>query len=1054
MRKYDATAGRTNGRARLMRIAPRVWGLCLLMAVSAVAESPAVAAAMEAEALRDSGWAAHADMVFRHLKSPEMRYTNAIAQDAEGFIWLATQSGLVRWDGYRSRVYSADAPDKTALPANRVLSLATDARGRLWVGTAGGGLARYDPLRDAFEAVDLSAAGELRNVSVSAIIADGDRGLWIGTGQGLDHLELATAAINRVALGGAHVAVEALLQDGDGTLWAGTAVGLMRRVSGSDHFSPVALEVVGTATPGVRTLRRDSRGNLWIGSDGSGAFVIEAGHSEARAVLETTAASPLGSESITAILEVQPGQIWLGTAHRGIVVVDTGSAWRTRRLRYNLDQSTNLEDENIRAMFRDRSGLVWVACTMAMNVHDPRQRGISTLVGGANGDRPISGVQVPFVLATPDGRAWLSIGDAGGVDILDPLAGRVAELRADPAHPLSALPVARVLSMAMAADGEVYIGTRTGLYKSDSKGRHVTRVAIPQRAADAATWSLCFDGQVLWIGGVDGLWATTATLAGPMALLRHETAERLGNQRVTAILRGRGDTLWVGTATDLIRVNVASGEVERLPTDTADPTAFLAGYVAALLIDGQQRLWVATSEVGIQILEGRHPDGRARFHRLRRRDGLPHDDVDQLLSDLQGNIWASTDNGLVVIDPATYSMRTLGAPQGLTILQYWTNSGARTAAGELLFGGQGGLTVVRPSLVSTSYYRPPVVVTEVHAGGSAVVSSSLNGLNSPKRLDIPSDDRSLMVEFAALDYTAPEENHYGYRLRGFDKDWIITQPTRRLASYTNLPPGDYTLQLRGSGPQAPSSPEMLNLPIRVLPAWYETAGFKLLAGTLALLAVAGVMQIRTALLRHRQKELEKLVADRTAELLQRSVELRESQQQLEQIAYLDPLTGIANRRLFDSELARLTAHALRGSANFTLLLVDLDHFKQINDTLGHDAGDALLIEVGRRLVATLRLSDRIFRIGGDEFAVLLPETYDPADIEAACSRIVENLRRPFAYLDQTLKPSTTVGAACWSATMAGFDALYKSADLALYEAKAAGRGTWCISQLGRVPQNA
>jgi hypothetical protein len=103
MRKYDATAGRTNGCARLMRIAARVWGLCLLMAVCAVAESPAVAEAMEAEALRDSGWAAHADMVFRHLKSPEMRYINAIAQDAEGFIWLATQSGLVRWDGYRSR---------------------------------------------------------------------------------------------------------------------------------------------------------------------------------------------------------------------------------------------------------------------------------------------------------------------------------------------------------------------------------------------------------------------------------------------------------------------------------------------------------------------------------------------------------------------------------------------------------------------------------------------------------------------------------------------------------------------------------------------------------------------------------------------------------------------------------------------------------------------------------------------------------------------------------------------------------------------------------------
>jgi diguanylate cyclase (GGDEF)-like protein len=167
--------------------------------------------------------------------------------------------------------------------------------------------------------------------------------------------------------------------------------------------------------------------------------------------------------------------------------------------------------------------------------------------------------------------------------------------------------------------------------------------------------------------------------------------------------------------------------------------------------------------------------------------------------------------------------------------------------------------------------------------------------------------------------------------------------------------------------------------------------------------------------------------------------------QLEKIAYLDPLTGIANRRMFDSELTRLTAQALRGGAKYTLLLIDLDYFKRINDTLGHDAGDALLVEVGHRLGATLRLSDRIFRIGGDEFAVLLPETYAPSDIEAACRRIVENLRQPFDYLDQTLEPSSTVGAACWSATMAGSDAIYKYADLALYHAKAAGRGTWHVS---------
>ncbi len=1007
--------------------------------------------AVSSPAASDLRWTGQADTVFRRLTSSEMRYSNAIAQDADGFIWLATQTGLVRWDGYRSRLYTANGRDKTALPGNRVLSLGTDAEGWLWAGTASGGLARYNPERDTFDVFDLSAGGQVGHARVSAIIADGDRGLWIGTGDGTDHIDLATSAITPVPLDGANAAVEALLQDVDGKLWVGTEKGLLRRDPGSDHFNPVVLDVAGTITPGVEVLRRDSRGNLWIGTDGAGAFVIEAGQSEARAVRETALAanaSSLGGQSVTAILEVEPGQIWLGTGHAGIVVVDTGAGWRTQRLRYNVDQATSLQDDNIRAMFRDRSGLIWVACTMGLNVHDPRRHEISTLLGEPNGVGPITGSQVPFVLASPDGRVWLSIGDGGDIDIVDPVAGRVGELRADPTHPLTALPVGRVLSMATAPDGEVYIGTRFGLYRADPQGRHLARVEIPQRAPDAATWSLAFDGGVLWIGGRDGLWAATKALTGPMRVVRHETAERLGNQRVTAILRGSGRTLWVGTATNLFRLDIASDDLLRLPTDNADPTAYREGYVAALLLDQQQRLWVATPEVGIQILEGRDADGRARFHQLGMPEGLPHSDVDQLLEDAHGNIWASTDNGLVMINPSTFSMRTFGEPQGVAILQYWTNSGARTTAGELLFGGQGGLTVVRPELATPSQYRPPIVITEAHAGGSAVVSSSLNGLILPRRLDIPSADRSLMVEFSALDYTAPEENHYEYRLRGFDKEWVTTQPTRRLATYTNLPPGDYTLQLRGSGPQAPWTPKTFNLPIRVLAAWYETVGFKLLAGMLVLLAIAAMMQLRTALLRHRQRELEKVVANRTAELLQRSVELRESQRQLEKIAYVDPLTGIANRRQFDSELVHLTALALRGRASFTLLLIDLDHFKRINDSFGHDAGDAFLIEVGRRLGATLRQSDRIFRIGGDEFAVMLPETRESSDIEAACRRITDDMRPPFVYLHQTLETSTTVGAACWSAAMTGSDALYKSADLALYEAKAAGRGTWKIAPDG------
>jgi diguanylate cyclase (GGDEF)-like protein len=323
-----------------------------------------------------------------------------------------------------------------------------------------------------------------------------------------------------------------------------------------------------------------------------------------------------------------------------------------------------------------------------------------------------------------------------------------------------------------------------------------------------------------------------------------------------------------------------------------------------------------------------------------------------------------------------------------------------------------------------------------------VVASSFDGLGASARLEIAANDRSLMVEFSALDYAAPEDNHYSYRLKGFESNWIATPPTRRLATYTNLPPGNYTLQLRGSDHEPPWTPSTLDLTIRVLPAWYQTIWFRLAAGLLAVLLIAALMQLRTAVLRRRQRELQCLVAQRTAELEQRSVELRESQRQLEQMAYFDPLTGLANRRLFDKDLGHLTALSLRGTGSFTLLLIDLDRFKEINDRLGHDAGDALLIEVARRLTGVLRQSDRIFRLGGDEFAVLLAETSDPIGVETACLRIVQHLVQPFTYMNQTLQAGASIGAARCPGHASDRDALYKCADLAMYDAKRAGRNTW------------
>jgi diguanylate cyclase (GGDEF)-like protein len=989
-----------------------------------------------------SRWTGFSDPLFTHHTEAETASGTSIAQDGSQFIWVGTQNGLARWDGYHFRRYAADFQTPGALPDGFILALYVDERGRLWVGTSAGGLARYDAERDAF--VVTSSSSGLSDPAVSAITGDGNGGLWIGTGVGLDHMD-AHGVVQRAPTDPAHVyglpegSVNAILSGHDGTLWVGTPHGLWRRSAGSSAaFTFLPLGTEEGAAPTITELYQDSANRVWVATRGHGAFVIVGG--SARAVHESGAVSTLESDRVTSIMEARPGEVWLATYGGGIVVVDAQSG-TTHRIRHYPDTPLSLYDNFVYALYRDRSGLIWVSTIAATSQHDPLQQGVLTLFGATGRQDGISGKKVFVVAPMPDGRVWLGVD--GGIDIIDPTLGRLGQIVPDPAHPESALPTGRIQSIAIGDGGSVYIATQQGLYRTDTSGRHLVRVNVPDRSPTASIRELRFVGDVLWLGGeFDGLWALDLHVPEKPVVRMHDAGTRLGDPRIASIDRGAGNTLWVGTRKGLARLDMVTGEIERVPVDANDPSQLPGGFVASTLTDRRGRLWVASFGAGVQMLERRDADGRWHFRRFGLREGLPHLGVDKLLEDAQGNIWAATDDGLAVIDGKSFAIRSLQMPEGVGLRTFFTSSGAATAANEMLFGGEGGLVVVRPELVTRWEYTPPVVVTDVSAGSSRLPGGGFNRMGGAgRRLEISPNDHRLRVEFSALDYSAPGRNRYAYRLQGFDADWIATEPSSRVASYTNLPPGHYTLQLRGSNSNGAWS-QPLEMPIRVLPLWYQTLTFRLTALLITLGLVAALVHARTAYLRRRQRELQSLVTERTAELEQRSQQLRESQLQLERIAYVDPLTGLSNRRLFEKELRHGIAMVTRGGGCLTLLLLDLDGFKKINDQLGHDAGDALLVETALRLTHSVRETDHVARLGGDEFAIVLTGACELATVEVICRRILTSIAAPVSYKDATLQISASIGSVQCPSQGTETELLYKSADVALYEAKRSGRNTW------------
>jgi len=1017
---------------------------------------------------------------FQHITSADglpNEIATAVAEDGQGFIWAGTVGGVARWDGYQLRAHRFEPGRAGSLPDSVVQVMHRDTAGRMWIGTSGGGLARYEAAGERFVTTGAGPGG-LAHVSVRALADDGTGGLWVGTDGGLDHLDGSSGRVTRVLMGDdspsglAGRSVAALLLDRQGRLWVGSSSGLFRRDAGAVRFEAVRLEQAPSTlrigrgearTPMPESLLEDSAGRIWMGTDRSGAFRLDADGRTARAVQESgrpvRGEKTLSTRRVMTMVEARPGEVWIGTLGQGIVAVDVNSG-RTRRLTHQPMAAAGLPDNSVRGLLRDRQGLVWAATYGGLSRIDPRTGALLTVSSarmGATGGRVRANYSA--LLAHPDGQVWMGT-HADGIEIVDPVHGTVRALRPDATRPDTALQPDVVMSLESDDEGRVYVGSYRGLYRASADGRRVSRLRWPGRAPYASVGPVLRDGGQLWVGGLlDGLWSVDLKSGAGRAVLA-EPARQLTDLRITALARDPDGALWIGTRNGLNRLQPATGVVQQWPPGSPAEGRLAAGFVTALHFDRRGRLWVATYGGGVHLME---PGSAAapRFRRVAMAEGLPDDNVNALAEDDAGQLWASTDHGLARIDPATMKARALRRADGLVFQSYWTGSVARTAAGELLFGASGGITVVRPSLLQAWDHRPAVVVTDVHVGGRPVPPGTA------ATLQVPADANSLAVEFAALDFSAPERNRYAHRLRGYEADWVHTDARRRVASYSNLPPGDYVLELRGSNRDGVYADGMLTLPVQVQAAWHQTAAFR----AAAVLAAAGllwaVVALRTRTLQTRRRELQRLVDERTAELQAVSQALSEKSRALEEKSLVferasisDPLTGLHNRRFLteqiDSQLAACQRRAhdrppqpgAPVDTDTLFFMIDVDHFKAVNDELGHAAGDAVLVQLAQRLRVAMRESDDVVRWGGEEFLAVAHDT-DRVRADELAERIRASVAdHPFRLADgRTLAITCSVGHACWPFLPRQPQALdwlgvVDLADIGLMAAKRLGRNAW------------
>jgi diguanylate cyclase (GGDEF)-like protein len=607
----------------------------------------------------------------------------------------------------------------------------------------------------------------------------------------------------------------------------------------------------------------------------------------------------------------------------------------------------------------------------------------------------------------------------------------------------------QVQALAQVRDGSLWAAAAGTLWQF-GPGDGATRPPPLRRRIDAAAARVyrlvpAADGG-LWLCGFDGLYHLAPGAARPRRLARADGTAL--QTEVLAAAYGPDGALWVGTAVGLYRVPAGRAELHPVP---ADPAAELAHpAVTGLLWDAAGRLWLDTAVAGLHRLLAW--DGRqARFDRIGERLGaLGRPFGVNLMADAQGRIWTH----LHVYDPAADRLDALTAADGQHLGTGWFHSHAALADGRLLFGGARGLLVVEPARHAPPRDWPPLVLSELRVDDQPLRAT-------PATLVLRPGQSRFSAEFAALEYGEPGRIRYAWRLGGLDEGWVEAGADHRAATFAYLPPGRYTLEARASNRAGQWGDAVLALPVEVQPKWWQRDAVRGSALLLLALAAAALLQWRTAALRHRKAALEALVHERTAALEATTQELQRETDAAREASLTDPLTGLRNRRHLlqhiDGDVAatlrrfdEATRHGLPPPEDADLLffIVDVDHFKRVNDLHGHAAGDAVLRQFRSRLAAVFRDADHLVRWGGEEFLVVArgaQRAHAEALAERARCAVADT---PFQLDDgRALRCSCSIGFAALPLSPAhpralGWEDTVSLADAALYRVKDARRDGW------------
>lgn len=1001
-----------------------------------------------------------AELYFETLQPEEKSVAGAItamAQDKKGLVWIGTQHGLVRFDGYHYRHFKADPTKPDSLHGHFIISLLPASDGRIWIGTRSDGVAVFDPSTEKFLNFrhDEQNSQGLSGNRVTTIIEDNEGALWFATDHGLDRLkpgetEFTHFRNNPNQPGSLHDhKVLSVLQTKDNTLWVGTFNGLSRRRAGTDIFEQILSSPDQPDSLHKQPIYRiveAQDGALWLSVPTQGVVRVNpVTGSMIRLSTELAPPFQLQNQWVTAMVQVGADEMWLATNGGGISIVDSYTGQVIRHQRARQDVPGALAHNDLGSLMVDHSGLVWIGTWGAgIQLYNPENKAFRTLRVKPDDERGLSYSHVYNVLQRRNGEIWITT-QGNGIDVFDPESGRIRYYRAEPGRE-GALQEAAVQGATETSDGQVWVGTlQSGLYRYQAQTRDFVHYGA-EKGLKSNQIRRLQPGQNnnLWIGSFTGLYqwiATTDQVVNYYWDAGHASEFR---SSILALLPNEDGSVWIGSQDGLFFVASGDRHVQKIKITAELPTL----QINNVQRDNEGHLWLSTPQ---GLFRNQSPEG-TEFESVNALLGIENKDLGaNLLIDKQLRVWTAT----YLIDWKARQLYEWSKADGVDFGVPWDGSHQVLQDGSFAIGGTKGVLIIKPELYQPWRFQPQLVLTAQNAEGEYQL------LNDGEVLELPAGTKSLTLSFAAMDYSRPELNKYSYQLQGFDTDWRTAPALQRTATYTNLDPGRYQFVVKGTNRSGEWSPHQARITLVQRPAWYQNWWFRSLMALASMAFLFGLYRLRLRQLLRNEQRLQQKVADKTRQLDLRNQELQLALEEVRKSALTDALTGLWNRRclyeVLPADMARcqrlLQDNPERKDGHLLFFMLDIDYFKRINDDFGHQAGDLVLIQFARILRQCFRDADLLVRWGGEEFLVICRDTSINEAAELAQRLLKLVAAHPFKLNEhQAINRTCSVGVSCFPAYGVddgglSWEHMIGLADSALYEAKHNGRNSWRVCSI-------